>query len=207
VKTRYSFEVTVERPAEADPQECQELMAGLIYARIKAITPDDLWSVHATSYTTAEYEDETRPAAEDAGDVAQPIETRPDQQFVESIERSGRGLERANLLHIDARAMFDFSDYGRPQQKAPRFARCGNCRQRFRISDDPIENHHAAMRHKDVCPVSPVDIERDHMQLIAEHAEQLQIAAAAPRLITDGFRPTRSNAPRKWWQFWLWFNR
>jgi hypothetical protein len=206
LKTRYSFEVTVERPAEADPQECQQLMAGLIYARIKDITPEDLWSVHATSYTTSDYEDEPQPAAEEA--LAEIAAIRRDLQ---SDAGPGRGLERANLLHIDARAMFDFGDAGRPRE-TPRYARCGNCRQRIRITGDPIENHHAAMRHKDVCPVMPMDVERDHRQLIAEHAEQLQIAAhvseTAPVLqIDDGLRRKLTDPPIKWWQFWRWFSR
>jgi hypothetical protein len=64
-----------------------------------------------------------------------------------------------------------------PPRGRARFARCGNCCEKLPLSGDPEMDHHAAMRHKQVCRVNtePASFayNRDqYMQLVKEHAAQ-----------------------------------
>jgi hypothetical protein len=105
-----------------------------------------------------------------------------------------------------------------------RFARCGNCLEKLLLSGDAETDHHAAMRHKQVCRVntelSTFAYNRDqYIQLVREHAaqpmqvefrriqalriaaeerERLKLSAPDPEL---GEPVTRARG-RRWWQFW-----
>lgn len=56
-------------------------------------------------------------------------------------------LEKPDQINIDAR----HSVFHEPMGTQRKYARCGNCGTRYEITDDPVENHHRAMRHKDEC--------------------------------------------------------
>lgn len=89
--------------------------------------------------------------------------------------RGGR-IELTPRFDIDARR-YEF--YG---TRPTRFARCGNCRQKFPLSGDPEQDHFDAYRHKQVC--------LKQEQATAEYGELLTAVAQLP---AAAIRPT-------WWQ-------
>jgi hypothetical protein len=155
-------------------------------------------------------------------------------------EQTGPGaMERPYQIDIDAR----HSVIHQPEAKAPRRATCANCGIRYEITDDPIENHHRAMRHKDVCGKgSAIYTEPQRAQLLEEFQNQpmqrlfreraaAELAAGADpdmlaitgvSILTPAPQPERPQItaaeddaavekfdalmnPRRWWQFWRWF--
>jgi hypothetical protein len=157
-------------------------------------------------------------------------------------EPTGPGaMERPYQIDIDAR----HSVIHQPEAKAPRRATCANCGMRYEITDDPVENHHRAMRHKDVCGKgSAIYTEPQRAQLLEELQNQpmqrlfreraaAELAAGADpdmlaitgvSILTPAPQPDRleiaaaelgeqaaeairrmAPAPRRWWQFWRWF--
>jgi hypothetical protein len=56
-------------------------------------------------------------------------------------------LDRPGQINIDARHA-QIHEAPKGKQK---LATCGNCGSRYEITDDPLENHHRAMRHKLDC--------------------------------------------------------
>jgi hypothetical protein len=159
-------------------------------------------------------------------------------------ERGG-GIERGGEINIDARHAI----IHQPETKTRR-AMCGNCGARYDITDDPIENHHRAMRHKLTCGKGDVDLYSDpqRQELLSEFENQpmqklfreraaAELAAGAdpnrlkltgvsiftpapaqtaPRAIAGTADPElypgsveelieACTAPRRWWQFWRWF--
>ncbi len=132
-------------------------------------------------------------------------------------------LERTDPINIDARHA-TFNQNNRPQEKK-KYARCGNCGQRYEIGDDAADNHHRAMIHKTECskgnPVS-VNLQRRHfMEDFQEQPMQIALRDRAAAEIERGADPARlmltgvdiltpldqTNAPARWWkvlQFWKW---
>lgn len=123
-------------------------------------------------------------------------------------------IARQDVIHIDARSG-PFSDPER-QQPASRakFAKCGNCMDKIRLTGDAEEDHHTAMRHKDVCrfttnPADAADVEDERRQLIEEHhAQPMQTAyreaarsGLSPADWSRRFLPA-AKTPVRWWQFW-----
>jgi hypothetical protein len=121
-------------------------------------------------------------------------------------------LERIEQIQVDARrAIIQW-----PEQPQTRKARCGNCGTRYAISDDPVSNHHIAMRHAQICPKRATADE--HAKLVLEYwdqpmprafarrAQEMIAAGANPAIIrTHGvniFEPAPAERPRPWWKFW-----
>lgn len=100
----------------------------------------------------------------------------------------GGALERPYQIDIDAR----HSVIHQPEAKT-RHAMCGQCGTRYEISDDPVENHHRAMRHKVTCGKANVDqySEPQRAALLEDfHSQPMQVsfrerAAAALAAGTD----------------------
>lgn len=87
-------------------------------------------------------------------------------------------LESSQTISIDARG----SRFHQAERKI-KFARCGDCGDRYEITDDPTENHHRAMRHKDACRKhGAIYSPEQHEQLVKEFGEQPHIVAMRARL-------------------------
>ena len=144
--------------------------------------------------------------------------------------RGGGTLERPEQINIDAR----HAVIHRPEEKM-RYARCGNCGQRYEITGDPTENHHRAMQHKTECARGGVAVEIDRRELSAECREQPMQQEFRKRrilMLENGERPSSLDAkgvptwpeqmrqteqmrqrdtrfadkiPSAWWKFWRWF--
>ena len=137
--------------------------------------------------------------------VCEPCRKTGDEHAVKSLSPIARpgDVERPERIHIDARRFF--GDQARPT----RYARCGNCGDRMPITDDPTENHHLAMRHKENCRRASEAADQ-HLRLKNEfecqphviHLRKLAELAAAPEPppAPDKWKERR---PR-WWEFWKW---
>jgi hypothetical protein len=152
------------------------------------------------------------------GELEKVYAEEPLQELRNAVElhrqrRKTAEIERADQINIDAR----HSVIHQAQPK-PRRARCGNCGTRYEITEDPIENHHRAMRHARIC--ARRDTAAEHARLVtefwtqpmprdfAERARQMIAAGADPAAIERGgisLFPAPTPAPRRWWQFWRWF--
>lgn len=177
------------------------------------------------------------------GRLAQLESKLPPPAKYHMYEDTGGGpLERPYQIDIDAR----HSTINQPETKTRR-AMCGNCGARYEITDDPIENHHRAMRHKETCGKADVDqySEPQRQELLSDfHNQPMQrlFAERAAAEIAAGADPDKlkltgvsilaplqtparpeiaagpelypgtvdelieaCTAPRRWWQFWRWF--
>lgn len=77
---------------------------------------------------------------------------------------------------------------------------CGNCGDRIPMSDDHIENHHNAQRHKMVCSKFN-QAQLEHEQLLAlDRADRERLLAAAP-VATPAALPVEIAAPTRWQRF------
>jgi len=169
----------------------------------------------------------------------QPMKTyTPDRRATDP----GGELERPYQIDIDAR----HSVIHQPETKTRR-AMCGNCGERYEITDDPVENHHRAMQHKAVCGKGgAMYTEAQREQLLKEFSDQpmqrafaeraaaalaagedpealkltgVSIFTPAPqpapareieagelgRDAAEAIREAIREQPRRWWQFWRWF--
>lgn len=72
-------------------------------------------------------------------------------------------------------------------RKTPKHARCAQCNERLALTDDPIENHHIAMRHKAVCARDRADLYPPEQldQLIAEFNRQPHVIALKKQHAAD----------------------
>ena len=106
-------------------------------------------------------------------------------------EERRRELAAVEQIHVDARGpRFDFRNQTGGKQ---RYARCGNCGERFPLTEDPAEDHHTAQRHHiEACKKRP-QAEDERTALLDDWRKQLvetntdeqrrQLAAAQrPRL-------------------------
>lgn len=132
-------------------------------------TTDSTWNVEPI-----------RPELEVSGLVAIPFERPAGMddlyrrgQELEQIERRG-ALDKPGQINIDARHA---TIHEAPEGKG-KFARCGNCGTRYEITDDPTENHHRAMRHKDECGKgSAMYTEGQRRDLLNDfHQQPMQVA-------------------------------
>lgn len=83
-------------------------------------------------------------------------------------------IERAGEINIDAR----HAVIHQPPEAKTRRAMCGNCGVRYEITDDPVENHHRAMRHKITCGKGDVDqySEPQRQELLSDfHNQPMQV--------------------------------
>lgn len=111
------------------------------------------------------------------------------------VEHRGGELERSPYFDIDARhGSVEIHGAGRKQK----YAKCGNCGVRIPIGDDPVENHHAAQRHKITCGSRPVDAlnDADYQQQVGEFNAQPHVVAMRERFeATGNVLPPAANMP------------
>lgn len=79
-------------------------------------------------------------------------------------------IERPEVINIDAR----YAVVHQRDGEKPRSTMCANCGIRYELTDDPIQNHHRAMAHKQVCrpPAGTIYGEEQREQLVAEFEQQ-----------------------------------
>lgn len=174
--TRYDFTVSLWVPEEWEhdgfdrqPSEVQRLLASMLRnaAARTAPTPDSLTEVQPAGYTTRQDRPMTStpsPRPFDPGGELSPVTPAPEPEpaplvpLSETTNLAPAPIEQpAGALepHYEVSARFrprgtEVSIEMRNQPKT-KYARCGNCNARLALTDDPIENHHIAMRHKTTC--------------------------------------------------------
>lgn len=74
----------------------------------------------------------------------------PEQQAQRgiAIQHPDGAIEIPQQFDVDGRRVVEVRIH---PEKGRKQAKCGNCLERYDITDDPVENHHRAMRHKLEC--------------------------------------------------------
>lgn len=144
-------------------------------------------------YDRASVVEESRPVVE-TGDNFIPMMSDVKTEIARALTVDDRGLARpprneAGELEpgYEISSRFQRHQIDVVHRKTPKHARCAQCNERLALTDDPIENHHIAMRHKEVCRRDRADLYPPEQleQLIQEFNRQPHVIALKKQHTAD----------------------
>jgi hypothetical protein len=165
--TRYDFAVCFFIPEETENEGTPEAIARLIASGLRVaaagLAPNNecLTQVTYTARHTRAYvprlAEQLRRRAEQLrnqtaaeptlGHIDDGPGDPPDRGLSPVAREWGETSALEPAYEIDARRRGGPPEVQMKPAPSPRYARCGNCGARLELTDDPIENHHRAMRH------------------------------------------------------------